>query len=217
MEKQTIPYLIIFTILFGIWLLAGYLVIMCTRLFTFPTKKPPFSLCLIVGFTAFMMVFMHTDWFKSEKDFQKSPTNELGYEYEIEKNKLTFSIPPTKEEGIQIKFNDLAPWKLRRQPLYTIGNIDGKNNTFYISATKDKITNHELFKEHGYYLRICRGKNPEKLDSEFPYKRKYYYNNAELWEFYLPLIAIICIIASHLKAITEWINATNNRTNMGQV
>jgi len=217
MEKRTIPHLIIFALLFGIWLITGYLIIMSTRLFLLPTRSPPFSFCLAVGFTAFMMIHMHTNWFKSEKDYPKSTTNELGYEYQIDNNKLTFSIPPTKEEGIQIKFNNLAPWELRYKPLYTIGNIDGKNNIFYISMEKDKITNHELFKEHGYYLRICRGKNPEKLDSEFPYKCKYYYNNAKLWEFYLPLIAIICIIASHLKAIAEWINATNNRTNMDQV
>jgi len=217
MEKRTVPHIIIFALLFGIWLVTGYLIIMCTRLFTFPTRTPPFFFCLAVGFTAFMMTCMHTDWFKSEKDYQKSPTNELGYEYEIEKNKLTFSIPPTKEEGIQTNFNDLVPWELRHQPLYTIGDMDGKNNIFHISTTEDKITDHELFKEHGYYLRICRGNNPEKLDSEFPYKCKYYYNNVELWEFYLPLIAIICIVFSHLKAIAEWINATNNRTDMGQV
>lgn len=200
MKKQTAQHLIIFIILLGIWWVIGYLVIMCTRLFLYPTRTPPFAFCIIVGLTTFMITGHHTNLFKQKGDYPVSTTNDLGYEYEIEDNKLTFCIPPTKEDGIKVCFNELAPHELQFKPLTVIGNIDGNNKTFYISTEN---TNHELFKEHGYYLRICRGENPNKLGSGFPYKRKYYYENPQLWDLYLPMFSIFCIIGSHLIAVAQ--------------
>lgn len=129
---QMAGILLIFGAIFSI---VGYIVIVGTRLFLFPTKVK-FGHCFWVGLCA-CWLFFNPAWYVTGH-FPGAPVQEYDYQF-VEPNKVSYVKPPEKGNTVEWHLVVLPNGSIRNDPLYLIGKVDNKNKEFVISQQQDKV------------------------------------------------------------------------------
>lgn len=125
-----------------IWL-TGFILILSTRLFYRFQCYPSFKEAFWTGLAAWWLAAMFLIPPSGQK-LPQSTTNNQGYEYEAEGNKITFTKAPSPSDisfdGNEAPVNVLWKSQGNKPDLYAIGPVDGKNKVFTIS-TDPKVEN----------------------------------------------------------------------------